>query len=611
MVHRCGTRGILALSTRPTPGATGAEADPVRAALEGNGRLFGAVLVFSAAMSILALTTSFYMLEVYDRVLNSRSAETLLLLTIIATGAIAVFSALDSLRLRLLVRAGMRVASGLAPQVLRAMVTVSSRNTASAAARQGLRDVETLRNFIGSPGLAALFDAPFLIVFLVVLLYLHWAYFVLVLVGGALLAGITTIDQMLTGRTLGKSINLSIRAHNFAEDGIRNADVLEGIGMSSTFVGRWREIWVDSLRAALASADKDTLLTGISKGIRLLIQIALLGVGALLVLDFHASGGIMIAASILGGRALAPIESTVSMWKNIVAARLARNRITELLTRAPKRDEGMPLPAPQGRIQVERAGFGVPGASRPILANIAFDLLPGESLGIIGPSASGKSTLVRLLVGAWPCLSGAVRLDGADIFAWPRAELTRYIGYLPQDVELFGGTVRENIARLSQGDPESVVAAARLAGAHEMILALPSGYDTDIGESGHKLSGGQRQRIGIARALYGDPRFVVLDEPNSNLDTGGEEALVATLVELKRRGITVIVVAHRPSILGIVDKMLALRDGVVESYGPRAEVMQRYLARTVRPPQPNVVPIAAAASANGQHHEHAARGAEH
>jgi ATP-binding cassette subfamily C protein/ATP-binding cassette subfamily C protein EexD len=566
----------------------------VRTALEANGRLFGVALAFSAAMSLLALTTSFYMLEVYDRVLTSRSAETLVLLSIIATVAIAVFSALDSLRLRLLVRAGMRVASALAPQVLRAMVTVSARNTGSAAARQGLRDVETLRGFLGSPALAGLFDAPFLLVFLIVLLYLHWAYFVLVLFGGAVLGSIATLDQLLTSRTLGKSINLSIRANNFVDDGIRNADVLEGIGMSATFVSRWQGIWVDSLRAALASSDKDSLLNGISKGVRLLIQIALLGIGALLVLDFHASGGIMIAASILGGRALAPIEATVGAWKNIVAVRMARNRITELLTRAPKRDEGMPLPAPMGRIQVERAGYGIAGAPKPIVANINFDLLPGESLGIIGPSASGKSTLVRLLVGAWPCLAGSVRLDGADIFAWPRAELSQYIGYLPQDVELFGGSVRENIARLSQGEPEAVVAAAKLAGAHEMILGLPNGYDTDIGEAGHKLSGGQRQRIGIARALYGDPRFVVLDEPNSNLDTNGEEALVGTLVELKRRNVTVVIVAHRPSILGIIDKMLALKDGAVESYGPRAEVMQRYLTRPARPTPPNVVPIAAA-----------------
>jgi PrtD family type I secretion system ABC transporter len=577
------------VSPRPAAGSPAVQADPVRTAVEANSRLFGAVLVFSAAMSILALTVSFYMLEVYDRVLTSRSIATLLLLTLIATAGIAVFSALDSLRLRLLVRAGMRVAAALAPQVLRAMVTLSARNANNAAAKQGLRDVDTLRNFIGSAGLAALFDAPFLVVFLIVLFYLHWAYFMIVLVGGAVLAAIASIDQVLTSRSLGKSITQSIRAHNFAEDGIRNADVLEGNGMSSTFVGRWRDVWTDSLKAALASSDKDTLLMGISKAVRLFIQIALLGVGAMLVLNFHASGGVMIAASILGGRALAPIEAAVSLWKSIVAVRLARNRIVELLARAPKRDEGMKLPAPEGRIVVERAGYAVAGTARPILANVSFDLAAGESLGIIGPSASGKSTLVRLLVGAWPSMAGSVRLDGADIFAWPRAELSRFIGYLPQDVELFAGTVRENIARLEQGEPETVVAAAKLAGAHEMILSLPNGYDTEIGEAGHKLSGGQRQRIGIARALYGEPRFVVLDEPNSNLDGAGEEALVATLVELKRRAVTVVIVAHRPSILGAIDKLLALRDGTVENFGPRVEVIQKYLARAPRPQPTNVV----------------------
>ncbi len=387
----------------------------------------------------------------------------------------------------------------------------------------------------------------------------------------------------------------------------RNADVLEGIGMSSTFVARWRDLWTDSLRSALTSSDKDSLLTGISKAVRMLIQVAVLGTGALLVLDFHASGGVMIAASILGARALAPVEAIVGSWKNIVAVRLAWARLNELLIKAPKRDEGMPLPAPTGRIQVERATFGIMGARRPIVANASFNLEAGESLGIIGPSASGKSTLVRLLVGAWPCQSGNVRLDGADIYAWPRAELSRYIGYLPQDVELFGGTVRENIARLTQGEPEAVVAAAKLAGAHEMILALPNGYDTDIGDSAHKLSGGQRQRIGIARALYGDPRFVVLDEPNSNLDTAGEEALLVTLSALKKRGVTTIVVAHRPSVLAAIDKILALREGTVETFGTRAEVIQRYTA-SARPPQPaqpaprpqgqaNVVSISAAVPA--------------
>jgi PrtD family type I secretion system ABC transporter len=354
---------------------------------------------------------------------------------------------------------------------------------------------------------------------------------------------------------------------------------MEGIGMSSTFVERWFGIWVDSLKASLSASDTDTLLAGISKALRLLIQIALLGAGAVLVLDYHASGGIMIAASILGSRALAPIEAIVAAWKNVVNVRLAWNRVQDLLWQAPKRDEGMVLPAPEGRLDVIDASFSAPGTPRLILNGVRFSLAAGESLGVVGPSASGKSTLVRLLVGAWPCLTGNVRLDGADIFSWPRTELSRYIGYLPQDVELFASNVRQNIARLTDGDPEKVVAAAKLAGAHEMILSLPKGYDTEIGDSGHKLSGGQRQRIGIARALYGDPRFVVLDEPNSNLDNVGEQALQATILELKKRRVTFIIVSHRPMTLSVVDKVLVMREGMVETFGPRQEILPRLAGR--------------------------------
>jgi len=573
-------------------------ADPIRAAIEANARLILVCFGFAAAMSILALTTSFYMLEVYDRVLNSRSLSTLALLTLIAFGGVFVHSALDSLRLRILIRIGMRVANQLTAQVLRAMIALSAQ-AGGAVARQGLRDIDTIRNFIGSPGLAALIDAPFLLVFLFVLFYLHWAYFLIVLVGGGIIVGIAVVDQWLTSRTLTSSIGATIRAHQFAEDGLRNADLLEGMGISQTFVGRWRDQWVESLRLTLQSSDKDTALTGLSRGVRQFIQIVLLGTGALLVLRFHASGGVMIAASIIGGRALAPIETMVSTWKSVTAARLAHGRVLEILRRAPRRDEGMPLGAPQGRINCERVTYAPAGARKAIVAGVSFALEPGDSCGVIGPSASGKSSLMRLLVGAWPPVSGNVRLDGADIYGWPRQELSAYIGYLPQDVELFGGSVRENIARLEEGDPELVVAAAKLAGAHEMILNLPQGYDTDIGEAGAKLSGGQRQRIGIARALYGDPRFVVLDEPNSNLDAAGEEALLQTLIELKRRKVTVVIVAHRPSILGAVDKMLALRDGQVEAFGPKAEVIQKYTPRGPAP-RPTVVPLQAGAPAVGQ-----------
>jgi PrtD family type I secretion system ABC transporter len=286
----------------------------------------------------------------------------------------------------------------------------------------------------------------------------------------------------------------------------------------------------------------------------------------------------MIAASILGGRALAPIETVVGTWKNVVAARLAWRRSLEILSRAPRRDEGMSLPAPLGKLRADHATYVPPNSRKPIIANVSFALEPGEALGVIGPSASGKSTLLRLLVGVWRCQAGIVRLDDADIYSWPRSELSQYIGYLPQDVELFAGTVRQNIARLSDGDPEAVVAAAKLALTHEMILSLPDGYETEIGEQGHQLSGGQRQRIGLARALYGTPRLVVLDEPNSNLDGQGELALLKTLDELRQRKVTVVIVAHRPNTIAHVDKILALRDGAVEAFGARGEVMQRYIS---------------------------------
>jgi PrtD family type I secretion system ABC transporter len=552
--------------------------DPVREALKANRHLFAVAFAFSAAISVLALTGSLYMLQVYDRVLTSRSEETLLLLTLIAFGSLVVLGVLDALRLRLLTRAGICVGEALSARVLRAMVATSAQN-GGAAARHGLRDIDSVRNFIGSAVFAGLLDAPFLALFLVILLLMHWVFFAIVLVGGAVLVAIALLNQALTSGPLTRSMAGIVQAHTFADDGLHNADVLEGMGMSSTFVGRWRRQWLDSLRMGLTASDNEVGFGGASKAVRQLIQIALLGAGALLVLDFHATGGVMIASSILGARALAPIESTVGAWKSIIAVRLAWGRLRMLLAQAPRREEGMALPAPSGHLQVQRVSYVVPVGRRPVLSNVSFELKAGESLGIIGPSAAGKSTLMRLLIGAWPCAAGAVRLDGGDIYAWPRQELSRYIGYLPQDVELFSGSVRENIARLTQGDPEDIVRAAKLAHAHEMILALPNGYDTDIGEQGHRLSGGQRQRIGLARSLYGDPRLVALDEPNSNLDAAGEEALMQTLLALKQQGVTVAVVAHRPMILDNMDKMLALRDGMVEAFGPRAEIMQRYAAR--------------------------------
>jgi PrtD family type I secretion system ABC transporter len=554
-------------------------------------------LAFSAAMSILALTTSFYMLQVYDRVLTSRSIETLILLTAIAFGGIVVFGWLDSLRLRLVQRVALRTADALGRRVLRAMVATSAL-TGGATTRNGLRDLDTVKNFLGSPAINAIMDAPFMLIFFLVLVILHWVLLAIVLVGGGILIGIAWLSQRMTNASLVKSIEAQSRTHNFAEDGLRNSDVLEGMGMSATFVERWHAQWIGSMRINTLSADRDSKLTSTSRAVRLLIQIALLGAGAFLILDLQATGGIMIASSIIGARALAPIETGVATWKSFIAARLAWSRLEDILNTAPRRDEGMALPAPSGRLSALRVTYANPVTRRTVLNGVSFDLMPGESLGIIGPSASGKSTLVRLLVGAWPCTVGAVRLDGADIYSWPRTELSHYVGYLPQDVELFAGTIRENIARMNEGDPEAVVTAARRAGAHDMILQLPKGYDTEIGQRGVRLSGGQEQRVGIARALYGDPRLVVLDEPNSNLDSVGEEALLLTLAGLKKDGVTAIIVAHRPSVLAGVDKILALKaDGSVEAFGPRAEVFQQF---TRRPAPGGPAPAAAPQPAPAQ-----------
>ena len=577
------------------PGRPVARPDPVREAFAANSGLISSVFAFSAAMSVLTLTTSFYMLEVYDRVLTSRSQETLILLTLIAVGALIIMGILDSLRLRILMRIGMRIGNALAARTLRSMVAINSQ-TGGMSARTGLRDIDTIRNFVASQSFATLIDMPFAIVLLVALYLLHWVYLLIVLAGGAILVGLAILNNRLTSKITVESIGQAMRANNFAEDGLRNADVLEGMGMSSTFVDRWRKQWIESLRTSSRSSDRDARLSAASKAVRLLIQVTLMAAGAVLILDYQATGGIMLGATIIGSRALQPIEQAVGMWKTIIAVSVARGRLSDLLANAPQREEGMALPAPKGHLQVNSVHYVPQGTRKPVLANINFELAAGEALGIIGPSASGKSTLARLLVGAWPTSAGMVRLDGANIFAWPRQDLSHYIGYLPQDVELFAGTVRDNIARMSDGHPAAVVRAAELAHAHQMILGLPKGYDTVIGENGYRLSAGQSQRVGLARALYGDPRLVVLDEPNSNLDGPGEEALIQTISDLKKMGVTVIVIAHRPSVLADMDKMLVLQaNGGMAAFGSKAEVLAQYSRAPVQRSQaPNVVPLAAA-----------------
>jgi PrtD family type I secretion system ABC transporter len=552
--------------------------DPVRDVLDGNGSLLWAGVLFSAVNSILALNVSLYMLQVYDRVLTSRSQETLLLLTVMAAAVLVAFAFLDSVRARLLARLALRVSEKLGARTLRACVTTASV-TADPSLHQGLHDVEIIRAFLSGAALAALLDTPFLLLFLVLLFLLHWAYFVIVSLGGLVLAALAYATAVTARPAATRAIAGQIAAQGFADDGLRNATTLEGLGMSDAFVARWRAQWLANQQLALSASDREAAGASISRAVRQLIQILLLGTGALLVLNFQATGGIMIAASILGSRALAPIEQLIGARRSLLAARLACKRLSILLDRAPLREDVMPLPAPTARIAVQNISYVVPGNRSPLLAHLNFAIEPGELLCVTGPSGSGKSTFGRILIGALRGSSGVVRLDGADISTWPRRDLGLHVGYMPQDVELLAGTVRENIARLRSADSESVVRAARQAQAHDMILALSDGYDTDVGAAGHHLSGGQRQRIGLARALYGDPCLVVLDEPDSNLDAAGEAALKGAIRTLKARGAAIILIAHRQNLMSAVDKLLVLRPGAPALFGPR-EALLRPVART-------------------------------
>jgi PrtD family type I secretion system ABC transporter len=528
--------------------------------------------LFSLAINLLLLVPPLYMLQVFDRVLASRSVETLVVLTVAAIVALLVMAVLDVLRARLLGAVGAALDRGLGPRVLDGLLAHTAR-LSGGAYLNGLRDVNTLRTFLGGAGLMALFDAPWLPIFLLVIFLFHPLLGIVALVGAIAMLLLAVLNERLTRKPLERSQAEARRAGRFIDANVRNAEVVNALGMLPAVTQRWAKLNDAALLEQMRANRIGGSLTGWTKFARQFIQLAMLGVGALLVVSQDVTAGVMIAATILLGRALAPVETLIAGWRSLVEARNAWRRLHDLLAANPPADVGTQLPAPEGRVELEGVAFRL--GDKVILRGVSFKLAAGESLGLIGPSASGKSTLARLIVGVWKPAAGVVRLDGADVAAWPREGLGPYLGYLPQDVELFGGTVAENIARLGAPDATEVVRAAQRAHVHELILHLPKGYDTEIGDAGQALSPGQRQRIALARALYGKPRLVVLDEPNANLDHEGEEALLRTLEPLQADGVTVVLNAHRPSLLRNVDKMLVLNDGAVASFGPRAEVMAR------------------------------------
>jgi ATP-binding cassette subfamily C protein/ATP-binding cassette subfamily C protein EexD len=435
---------------------------------------------------------------------------------------------------------------------------------------------------MGSPASLTLFDVPWVPIFLAVIFLLNPVLGWIALVGAALLFLLTLANEWATGKLLRQASTGAMASQRRAESIVRNAEVIDSMGMGPAVLQRWREGLSASLPQQDRAADRAALMLSITRFLRLAVQVAVLGVGALLVLEQQITAGASIAASIIMGRALAPVEQMIGGWKQLVQARQGYRRLLAFLALPRLRPPGMALPEPTGQVAAERVTFGFPGQPVAIIKGVSFNLAAGESLAVIGPSAAGKTTLIRLMIGTLQPSAGTVRLDGADVFTWLREDFGRHVGYLPQDVELFDGTVLRNIARMADPDPELAFEAARLAGCHEMILRLPQGYDTEIGDGGQHLSGGQRQLIGLARALYGAPKLVVLDEPNSNLDGDAEQALIRGIEALKRRGVTVVLVSHRPTLVQGVDKVLLMRDGAVEAFGPRAEVLKR-LVQQARP----------------------------
>ncbi len=535
---------------------------------------FNRAIIFSLIASTLSLAPTIYMLEVYDRVVNSGNMNTLLMLTLLVVGIYVVMELLEWVRVEIMQHAGQRLDERMSERVFNAIFAVNLRR-AQGGTQQALTDLRTLRDFLSTPVVLAVMESPVAVFFLVLLFLISPTLGWFAVLGALIQLALAALTERRTQPPLAEANKMSIAAQNYANGTLRNAQVIESMGMLRGIHARWMERQHKFLNLQATASDHAGGLTAASKSVQLVQSSAMLGLGCWLMLqgDLAGGGGMMLVGSILGGKILQPLVQVVSNWKMVINARDAFQRLDSLLQEIPQPTPGMSLPPPKGNLSVEAVSAGAPGSPAFILRNVTFQLPAGECLAVVGPSASGKTTLARLLTGLWPAQSGKVRLDGADVFSWNKAELGPYVGYLPQGVELFDGTLAENIARFGDVDPVQVEAAARLVGLDALAAELPNGYDSPIGDEGAFLSGGQRQRVGLARAIYGSPRFVVLDEPNSSLDEAGEAALLQTLRMLKSQGVTVILITHRTSVLVAVDRMLILRDGMVQAYGPRDEVL--------------------------------------
>ena len=530
--------------------------------------------VVSFFINILVLVPMIYMMQIYDRVMASSSVSTLTMLTLLLVFMLAVMGALEWVRSQILVVTSNRLDQLLNTRVFDAMFTTALPSVGRGATAQPLGDLLQLRQFLTGQGLFAFFDAPWLPLNIIIMWWFHWTYGVVALISAFILMGLNLWTEVATRDLLKRANEESMESSNQTQRNLRNIEVIEVMGMLPSLRDRWLKKQTTMLAMQGKASAKAGLIAAASKLYRTLIQSLILGLGAYLAIEKEISPGAMIAGSMLLGRALAPLDLLIGTWKGFVGARDSYDRLEKLLKAAPLKAAPMPLPPPTGLIEMDNVAIVPPGTQRPIIAGVSLKIEAGHHVAIIGPSAAGKSTLIRAMLGLYKPFQGSVRIDGADITQWDRSNLGRYIGYLPQDVELLDGSISENIARFGLVDPELVVEAAQRAGIHEMLLKLPEGYDTVIQGTGALLSAGQRQRLGLARALYGCPRIIVLDEPNSNLDQDGEVALAQALSGIKKEGSTLIMVTHRPSILQQVDNIVYLRAGQLVAYGPRDKVLE-------------------------------------
>ena len=529
--------------------------------------------LFSAAVNLLMLVPVIYMLQVYDRVVSSGSYSTLAMLTLLMVVLTAALGGFEWVRSMILIAASNRIEKNLRRRVSDATFKRALLTGGSVSNSQPLSDLSSLRQFLTGNGLFAFFDAPWFPIYVFVMFMFHPMFGYAAIFAGIVMIALAYTTEKVTSKKLQDANSKSNWINNQVNGTLKNSEVIAAMGMADDLRHRQETRFDEVLTLQTEASRSAGLLQSLSKTFRMVMQSLLLGLGALLALRQEISPGMMIAGSLLLGRALAPIDMLVGTWKGFTLARGQYDRLGQLLVQIPKDADTMSLPAPTGKLSAEQVMVVPPGSKNIVVRGVNMELNAGEALGIVGPSASGKSCLARALLGIWPTYSGKVRLDGADIFAWNRAELGPYVGYLPQDIELFDGSISENICRFGDVDPDKVVEAAKTAGVHELILHLPQGYDTIIGGSGGILSGGQRQRIGLARAIYGSPRYLVLDEPNSNLDDQGERELVEAIRRIKAEGATVIIITHRTMVLQCVDKILVMRDGAASHFGPRDQVL--------------------------------------